>query len=1013
MNTERQQQQIEKSSSSKGKSNNQIKPEQVSKETIERVKELIKKGNSFKANNIKLTIAHYKKAVQILPSAPELHFNLGNLFLSQKEYKNAGISYKNALKINPKFTAALFNLGIAQKSQGDVKSAILSFADVVRKNNKDYKAVLHLAVALNEDGAVGEAKKCLVNIASKGDDENIWLMALSNLGGIYSEEQQYEEAIIILEKALLVRKDMPALFHNLGHAYGRNGEIQKAIKNYKKALELNPNSGNSKNNLAMTYLISGDFLKGWESYNERFNVKEVKLIGDKPKCPQWNEETIESVTSILFYAEQGMGDTLQFMRFAKAFKEKGIKVSIVAQLKLHQLIKKTNLFESIYTPKQASEIEEGVWTPLLSTPKFLNVSEDNPVANKPYIQTSPQLIIKWRDILSKEKRPIIGINWQGNPKAEKTGLKGRSLALEKFAPLAKCSHVKLLSLQKGFGSDQLHTCSFKNSFIDCQDKVNETWDFMETAAIIANCDLIITSDTSVAHLAGGMGKQTWLLLKKVPDWRWGLAGERTFWYPSMKLYRQSKIGDWDTVLKEVADDLLVEFSTKENDSPNRLPPDIDYFKTQAIAQPNNASAHNNLGNILQEYRQFNSAIKSYKRAIDLHPTFASAYNNLGLSLQKAGHLNAAFDCYKTAVTLDSNYAEPHNNLGNYFKEIGQLNSAINSYKQSIRLNPKFAEAHFNLSLAQLLIGDYQDGWREYMWRDKWKQSTCHPYAIPKCPRYEGVEVPPKNSELLLVGEQGLGDTIQFMRYAFELSRREFNVSLCTQAKLHSLINHSCKGIKLLSIEEAQQTAEGSWLPLLSLPQLLNISPGNPLITDAYIHTNDKLQLKWKDLIQKEDLPIIGIHWQGNPKAERYGLKGRSFPLEALAPVVQLFEARFLSLQKGFGSEQLATCSFRENFVKCQNKADQTWDYLETAAIIANCDLIITSDTAIAHLAGGMGKPTWLLLQKIPDWRWGLERKTSFWYPSMRLFRQSKTGDWNSVVEKVVCELNSLYTKKTT
>ena len=159
----------------------------------------------------------------------------------------------------------------------------------------------------------------------------------------------------------------------------------------------------------------------------------------------------------------------------------------------------------------------------------------------------------------KTKKAIIGINWKGNPKTEKSTLQGRSLELEFFAPIASCSQISLLSLQKGTGSEQLKTCSFKDRFVSCQDQINDAWDFLETAAIIANCDLVITSDTSVAHLAGGMGKTTWLLLHKVPDWRWGLEGDSTFWYPSMRLFRQKKRGDWNEVMERVAEAIQENF----------------------------------------------------------------------------------------------------------------------------------------------------------------------------------------------------------------------------------------------------------------------------------------------------------------------------------------------------------------------------------------------------------------------------------------------------------------------
>ena len=140
--------------------------------------------------------------------------------------------------------------------------------------------------------------------------------------------------------------------------------------------------------------------------------------------------------------------------------------------------------------------------------------------------------------------------------------------------------------------------------------------------------------------------------------------------------------------------------------------------------------------------------------------------------------------------------------------------------------------------------------------------------------------------------------------------------------------------------------------------------------------------------------------------------GRSLPLEAFAPLTAASDASLLSLQKGPGSEQLASCSFKERFVSCQAQINETWDFLETAAIITNCDLVITSDSAVAHLAGGMGHPVWLLLKKVPDWRWGLEGDTSFWYPCMRLFRQSERGNWDEVMQRVVAALNDRFAQAT-
>ena len=222
------------------------------------------------------------------------------------------------------------------------------------------------------------------------------------------------------------------------------------------------------------------------------------------------------------------------------------------------MIKESNIHPNPLTPEQAITISEGQWIPLLSILQYLKVSPVNPISNQPYIFTKDEYIEKWKNSLSKEKKIIIGINWQGNPNSEKNSQKGRSLPLETFSILSENKNIKFVSLQKGFGAEQLVQCSFKNRFVECQEEVNETWDFIENAAIIRNCDLIITSDTSIAHLAGGLGNLTWLLLKDGSEWRWGMHSHTTFWYPSMRLFRQKERGNWKEVMRRVSNEIKVE-----------------------------------------------------------------------------------------------------------------------------------------------------------------------------------------------------------------------------------------------------------------------------------------------------------------------------------------------------------------------------------------------------------------------------------------------------------------------
>jgi len=414
--------------------------------------------------------------------------------------------------------------------------------------------------------------------------------------------------------------------------------------------------------------------------------------------------------------------------------------------------------------------------------------------------------------------------------------------------------------------------------------------------------------------------------------------------------------------------------------------------------PDFVDAYSNLGTILRELGELQEAELSYRKAIEIKPDFADAYSNLGIILRELSKLEEAELSYRKAIEIKPDYANAHCNLGNLLKELGKLEDAKLSYQKAIKIKPDYADAYFNLSLVELLQGNYESGLEHYEFREKREKGLSISFKpnIQKAD-YRDWE---KGEKLLVVSEQGLGDTIQFMRYIPYLRNLGLKISFCAQTKLHSLIQFSGIDQNPLSPEDACEVSEGKWIPLLSLPRYLKLSPDNPIISEPYIFSNNELKKRWDNLLSIEKRPVIGINWQGNPDAEKGSLRGRSLPLETFSTIARNNDVKFLSLQKGFGSEQLKNCSFKKKFVQCQSQIDITWDFLENAAIIENCDLIITSDTAIAHLAGGMGKPTWLLLNNLPDWRWGIEKQNTFWYPSMRLIRQKEKYNWQEVMERV-------------
>ena len=427
----------------------------------------------------------------------------------------------------------------------------------VTKSSADHPDKERQAVALINQGKLQEAEATYRELIAEGTKNHI---VYGNLAVICLMQSKHIESILLLQRALQLKPNNPEAHNNLGNALREQGDLDAAIASYNIALQFKPNYPEAQVNLSMAELQAGDYKSGWQRYEYRFEYKKDEgILNASPCCERWNNKAIMQDIQLLLVSEQGLGDTLHFMRYATALRNQGISVSFCAPPNLHSLIKTSGIDPSPLTSQQANEVSEGQWIPLLSVPRHLGVSPESPIITEPYIKTTNELIDKWKGILSAEQGPIVGINWQGNPTHEKTNSIGRSLPLETFAAIATNTNATLLSLQKGFGSEQLDICSFKDRFINCQDQVNDTWDFLETAAIIANCDLVITSDTSVAHLAGGMGKITWLLLKKVPEWRWGLEGDTTFWYPSMRLFRQKERGNWNEVMERVAEALQEHF----------------------------------------------------------------------------------------------------------------------------------------------------------------------------------------------------------------------------------------------------------------------------------------------------------------------------------------------------------------------------------------------------------------------------------------------------------------------
>ncbi|UCD82315.1 MAG: tetratricopeptide repeat protein [Desulfobacterales bacterium] len=439
--------------------------------------------------------------------------------------------------------------------------------------------------------------------------------------------------------------------------------------------------------------------------------------------------------------------------------------------------------------------------------------------------------------------------------------------------------------------------------------------------------------------------------------------------------------------------------------------DLQYRKGQSEAaeenftralhfKPHMIEALNNLGNLYKDCGNLNAAIENYRRVIRLNPQLAEAYYNLGSALRLQGRFCEAIDIFKQTLRLKPDYAEAYNNLALSYKNQGLLDPAVHHFTRALQISPDLAEAHWNRSFTYLLQGDFARGWEDYEWRFKqpgWK--TIYPFRYDK-PRWEGM--PARDKTIFVHDEQGLGDTLQFVRYLPWVKARCGTVILETRKSLMQLLN-GFPGVDELverSTDGDPGVAFDYYVPLLSLPAIFRTTAKNIPDQVPYLDVNPAKAEYWRHRLERSaDSLKIGIVWAGRPLHTND--RNRSCRLDQFAGLIEIPGITLYGLQKGPAADQAKRCSFQQKFV---NWGEEFEDFSDTAAAVACLDLVISVDTSVAHLAGALAKPVWVLLPFIPDWRWMMDRPDSPWYPTMRLFRQKKPSAWDETFLRVEDEL---------
>lgn len=1074
---------------------------------------------AFQSGRTDAAVDLIRQAVAIHPAYAEAHYNLGVILSATGKLEDAVAAYRASMAAQPTGKACS-NLANALRELGRWDEALAAYTQAVALAPSSAEARSNLGNALKD---VGRSEDALAAYRRAVELQPEYAYGHSNLGTELMELDRLDEAIAAFRRAVELLPDFAEGHYNLGNALMGNGDIEGAKAALRRAIALNPDHAEAHWNYAHALLLNGEFHHGWEEYEWRWRRADV--AEEHFAAPRWAGEDPRGKT-ILLHAEQGLGDTLQFVRYAPVLAAFGAKVVVRAPRSLKRLLG---------TVAEATVVADGdplppfdLQCPLLGLPRMVEAIP----AEVPYLAAEAERVEAWRRRLPTDGFRI-GIVWQGDPRARID--RGRSPPLAAFAPLARVPGVRLVSLQKNHGLDQLAALPEGMTVTTLGPEFDAGPDaFIDTAAVMMSLDLVVASDTSVAHLAGALGRPVWVVVKSVPDWRWLMERSDSPWYPTLRLFRQTTAGDWNGVFARVAEALahvvrpvpemlaaalkqhragafaeadalyrhiltvdpghagalhfkgvlasqtgrmdesigLIRRSVAIN--PNvaeahynlgvvlmtvgRLDEAMAAFRHTIAVKPAYADAHFNLGTVLMGQGRADEAIAAYHRAIAVKPGHALALSNLGVALKSQGRLVEAVAAYRQAVAADGTYAETHGNLGHALLALGTLDEAAECYRRAIALrpgnagahvdlggtlldlghpdeaiaefrqaialrpthavahcnlgsalmakglvdegarsfrhaidlDPDNADAHWNSALVLLLQGDFARGWDEYEWR--WRTTAGGPKRrdFPQ-PLWTGERLDGRT--ILLHAEQGLGDTIQFVRYCPAVVGRGGTVVLEVPSSLRRLLGH-IPGVTVIGDGDPLPRFDVH-CPLLGLPRAFGTGLDTIPAEIPYLAAEPERVAPWRERLPRDGFRV-GIAWQGNPSAKAD--RGRSPPLAAFAPLAAIPGVRLVSLQKNDGLDQLAAVP---TVMALGPGFDAGPDaFIDTAAVMTGLDLIITPDTSIAHLAGALGRPTWVVLKAVPDWRWLMGREDSPWYPTTRLFRQTAPGDWGGVFERV-------------
>lgn len=533
------------------------------------------------------SVTSFLQVIQLNPDLPDVHNNLGVAYHATGKLQEAEQSFEQALRLNPHYERAFFNLGSLYESRGMLAEAMRCFrksyeqsrspetyeklADVLKVSRKFAEAeVIYRELLQKSPGDFNLSMKlAYVLVLQRQYPEAVQLyeamlelhpghyQILVSLSYVHECMGNIDAAIQTAEQSIEAAPEQPEGYNNLGNALRLALRLDEACTYFEKALARQADFPIAEFNLATTRMLQGDLQAGWQGYERRSDIDVASRM--TYPGPAWQGEPLDGKT-ICLWCEQGFGDTLLFIRFASELKRRGAgRVLVLSQAELAGLLRSIEEIEVLVPGDPIVECD--YQCSLMSVPRFLETSLETIPAEVPLFQPAEDRLAYWSEVLSQLEGKKIGLNWSGNLQFPRDQF--RSVPLKSMLPLQDVAGVQLVSVQQVNGLDQL--AALENDWNLWQpgpEYQAKTGDFGEAAALIGSLDLLITADTSYAHLAGGLGVPVWVLVSRLPEWRWLLERTDSPWYPTARLFRQARLGDWDSVIQDVKAALEQQFSSK-------------------------------------------------------------------------------------------------------------------------------------------------------------------------------------------------------------------------------------------------------------------------------------------------------------------------------------------------------------------------------------------------------------------------------------------------------------------